>query len=91
MEWQESDVFRFANGGYLNFYDVQFTAPDYGWAVGIGTWHWDGAKWTRYDKPWSRETGKGFDCRCVFILSENDVWAGGGRGDIIHFKGFGDK
>ncbi len=90
-EWQRSYAFRFANGGYLNFYDLQFTASDYGWAVGIGTWHWNGEKWTRYDMPWSPEHGKGFDCLCIFILSENDVWAGGGRGNIIHFKGFGNK
>ena len=90
IEWQKSEAFRFANGGYLDFYDLQFIARDYGWAVGVGTWHWDGEKWTRYGKPYGVR-GTGFEVLCVFCIDENDVWAGGTEGNIIHFKGFGNN
>jgi hypothetical protein len=88
IKWEPERAFTFANGGVLPFYDIQFLGPGYGWAVGIGTWHWDGAKWTRYDKP-PGVRGKGFEVRSVFCIDENDVWAGGTEGNIIHFKGFG--
>jgi len=91
VEWQRERAFTFTNADVLPFYDIQFLNANYGWAVGTGTWHWDGEKWTRYDKPWSGEDGKSFQCWTVFCLDENDVWAGGDRGNIIHFKGFGNK
>jgi hypothetical protein len=90
IEWQRSEVFKFANGGYLDFYDLQFITQDYGWAVGTGTWHWDGEKWTRYDKP-PGVRGTSFQVRSVFCVNENDAWAGGTEGNIIHFKGFGNE
>jgi hypothetical protein len=87
VDWKREPAFTFPNGGVLGFNDIQFLNPDFGWAVGIGTWHWDGEKWTRYDKP-PGVRGTSFEVRSVFCLSENDVWAGGTEGNIIHFKGF---
>ena len=68
-----------------------FNSPTDGWAMG-GDYmlRWDGEKWTRYDKPYGVR-GTGFELRCVFCLAENDVWAGGTEGNIIHFKGFGSE
>ena len=90
-EWKRDRSFTFSNGGVLPFYDIQFLSSNFGWAVGAGTWYWDGERWERLDKPSSGEDGKSFQCWTVFCLDENDVWAGGDRGNIIHFKGFGNN
>jgi|GEM_PF-1298900 len=91
VEWEEERAFTERGGTAHALFDVEFLNADYGWAVGIGTYHWDGEKWTPYDKPDSGEYGTGFHLNCVFCLNEADVWAGGDRGYIIHFKGFGGK
>lgn len=91
VRWEETPAFELPDRTTLLMNDIQFLSSDYGWAAGEGTFHWDGKGWKRYDMPYSGKDGKGFFCYCIFCLSENDVWAGGTRGNIIHFKGFGGK
>jgi hypothetical protein len=88
-KWERDNSFLFPRGGFANF-DVDFLNSYYGWAVGDSTFHWNGENWKRYDEP-QAESGRGFYCLTVFIIDEQDVWAGGSEGTIIHFKGFGDK
>lgn len=51
------------------FYDVHFANPDDGWAVGQGTYRYNGQKWVRVPPPPSTAYS-------VFTLGGDDVWVG---------------
>jgi hypothetical protein len=92
----EPPVYRYDGSKWTNhrgpyrpadiFYDVEFLGPDYGWAVGLDTYFWDGDKWSLYEIP-EDEVGNS-STYCVECVSENDVWVGASQGRILHFKGF---
>ncbi len=93
----EPPVYRYDGKGWANykgpwraadrFYDVEFLSADYGWAVGLDSYFWDGEKWTRYELPGGEVGGR--PAHCVECVNENDVWVGTTRGKILRFKGFG--
>jgi photosystem II stability/assembly factor-like uncharacterized protein len=60
-------------------------SPNEGWAVGgNGTiLRWDGSSWSVVPIPTSRY----FDFYSIYMISENDGWAGG-RSGIFHWDGF---
>jgi hypothetical protein len=68
------------------FYDVEFLRSDYGWAVGLDTYFWNGETWLRYEAP-DDEVGNSTSY-CVECVGENDVWIGATQGRILRFKGF---
>jgi hypothetical protein len=101
MGWREEysgepPVYRNDGKGWANykgpwraaddFCDVEFLRPDYGWAVGLDSYFWDGEKWTCYELP-EDEVGTR-PAHCVECVNENDVWVGTTRGSILRFKGF---
>lgn len=73
----------------MNFlYSVWGSSPEDVWAVGAGgdfddrLQHFDGNKWTAYKKEMITCSGN-----TLFGFSPNDVWMGGGDGEIWHFDG----
>jgi hypothetical protein len=69
-----------------SFYDVEFLRPDYGWAVGLDSYFWDGEEWTLYELPVGEVGGR--PAQCVECVNENNIWVGTSRGRILRFKGF---
>jgi hypothetical protein len=72
------------------FWEIHFSAPDDGWAVGekrtAGGYgavvvHYDGKDWKEFTAP----SGEGV-LYCVFALAPDDVWVGGEAG-IFHYDG----
>jgi hypothetical protein len=93
----EPPVYRYDGKGWANykgrwraaddFYDVEFLSADYGWAVGLDTYFWDGDGWTLYKLPEVPDCGYDYAI-CVECFTENDVWVGTQDGRILRFKGF---
>jgi hypothetical protein len=60
------------------------SGPSDVWAVGAGTQHWDGAKWTRVD------AGSGSnELRALSGSASNNVWAAGDGGTVVRWNGLG--
>lgn len=84
----------------VHLYDLHFRASNDGWAVGerlelegpprytAVAFHYDGATWQEAiipDTAW--EAGTDSRLLAVYSLSENDVWAAGDQGAILHYDG----
>jgi hypothetical protein len=62
-------------------WDIDFSGPDYGCAVGIGASVFKNGEWVYTADP------KGVFW-CVECVGPDDIWAGSDAGDIYHFTGF---
>ncbi|UCH78474.1 MAG: hypothetical protein JSU81_00575 [Candidatus Coatesbacteria bacterium] len=92
----EAPVYRYDGSKWTNhegpfrpadrFYDIEFVTVDYGWAVGLDSYFWDGEFWTYFEVPADEVGGKG--AYCIECVSEEDVWVGATQGRILRFKGF---
>ena len=92
----EKPVYRYNGAKWYNtagpytfnefFNDVEFLGADYGWAVGLDTYFWDGEYWSLYELPGGEVGGR--PANCLECVNENDVWVGTTRGKILRFKGF---
>jgi hypothetical protein len=80
----------FTSSFKAKFYDIHFSAPDDGWAVGYkripGVYpgvvvHYDGKDWKEITSPPGEPI-----LFCVFALAPDDVWVGGNEG-IFHYDG----
>jgi hypothetical protein len=62
--------------------DVAALSPSAAWAVdGGGLLRWNGRTWRRVGTPLIRSANT------LTVLSESDIWVGGGRGELAHFDG----
>ncbi len=63
---------------------IHVSSPKNGWAVEQSTFRWDGERWWHVKRPPPEtHTGTLFD---VFTLDENDAWAVGDGGTILHYE-----
>ncbi len=97
-DWQDASLTQ-----TISLYDLHFRAADDGWAVGeeadlehprylAVAYHYDGTEWQPTEvphTPWPETNDSDNRARllAVHAPAENDVWAAGNLGVILHYDG----